>query len=99
MTATPLTPTPPPTERQRVTAAVKRLAAARGLTISAVTTGDAFSGLADRLEAHVAAGRVAGMNWFTPERARFSADPRNLQPTARSILAVGLAYWSIDPGK
>jgi epoxyqueuosine reductase len=78
---------------------VKRLAAEHGLSVSAVTTADAFPKLADFLAAHIAAGRVAGLDWFTPERARFSAAPRNLQPSAVSILAVGVAYWSVDPGR
>jgi epoxyqueuosine reductase len=34
------------------------------------------------------------MDWFTPERARFSSNPRNLHPTARSIISVGIPYWS-----
>ncbi|MDQ3512103.1 MAG: DUF1730 domain-containing protein, partial [Chloroflexota bacterium] len=88
-----------PSPRATLTARVKRLALELGLTVSAVTTADAFPGLADALDVHIAAGRMAGLDWFTPERARFSADPRNLHPTARSILSVGIAYWSVDPGK
>jgi len=87
----------PPSSRAGLTARVKRLAAEHGLTVSAVTTADAFPELAPFLEAHAEAGRVAGLDWFTAERARFSAAPRNLQPTARSILAVGLAYWADGP--
>jgi len=64
-----------------------------------VTTAESFDGLAEDLERHIAAGHVAGLDWFTPERARFSATPRNLHPTARSILAVGVAFWSVDLGK
>jgi epoxyqueuosine reductase len=75
------------------------LAVKHGLTVSAVTTADAFPGLAEYLEAHIASGHAEGMDWFTTERARFSADPRNLQPTARSILSVGIAYWSVDPDR
>jgi epoxyqueuosine reductase len=85
--------------RARLTASVKRLAAEHGLTVSAVTTPDAFPGLAEHLERHIAAGRMAGLDWFTPERARFASNPRNLQPSARSILSVGVAYWSVDPGR
>ncbi|HKG27449.1 MAG TPA: tRNA epoxyqueuosine(34) reductase QueG, partial [Thermomicrobiales bacterium] len=50
-------------------------------------------------ERHIRAGRIDGLDWFTAERARFSADPRNLQSTAVSLLSVGVAYWSVDPGK
>lgn len=97
-TITPIQPIRPST-RAALTARVKMLAAEHGLTVSAVTTADAFPGLAEFLEAHIAEGRMAGLDWFTPERARFSADPRNLHPTARSILSVGVAYWSVDPGR
>jgi epoxyqueuosine reductase len=89
----------PLSTRAALTARVKMLAAEHGLTVSAVTTADAFPGLAEHLEAHVAAGRMAGLDWFTAERARFSAAPRNLHPTARAILSVGVAYWSVDPGR
>jgi len=85
--------------RQSLTARVKRLAAEHGLDVAAVTTADAFPELSDTLEAHVAGGRVRGLDWFTAERARFSTAPRNLQPSAVSILSVGVAYWSVDPGK
>lgn len=95
----PLALSPPPTPRQRLTARVKRLAGEHGLQIAAVTSAEPFAELADTLERHIAAGHMAGLDWFTPERARFSATPRNLHPTARSILSVGVAYWSVDPGK
>lgn len=89
----------PPSPRAALTARVKMLAVEHGLTVSAVTTADAFPGLAEYLESHIAQGRMAGLDWFTPERARFSVDPRNLHSTAQSILSVGVAYWSVDPGK
>ena len=90
---------PAETPRAALTARVKRLAAEHGLSVSAVTTAGAFPELAERLERHIAAGHVAGLDWFTPERARFSTDPRNLHAGAVSILAVGVAYWSVDPAK
>lgn len=85
------------TGRAGLTTQVKLLAAECGLSISAVTTADAFPGLADRLIAHIDAGRVDGMDWFTSERARIAADPRNLHPTAVSILSVGIAYRTEAP--
>ncbi len=94
-----LSPPATTSPRTALTARVKMLAAEHGLTVSAVTTADVFPGLAEFLGAHIADGRMAGLDWFTPERARFSADPRNLHPTARSILSVGIAYWSVDPGR
>ena len=88
-----------PAPRAALAVRVKQLAAEHGLTVSAITTAEPFPGLAEAVADHIAAGRMAGLDWFTAERARFSADPRNLHPTARSILSVGVAYWSVDPGK
>lgn len=85
-------------QRSALTRRTKHLAAEHGLTVSAITTADAFPELAEYLDRHVAQGRMAGLDWFTAERARFSAAPRNLQATARSIVSVGIPYWSIDGG-
>lgn len=86
------------TDRQSLTRTVKRLARELGLTVSAVTSADVFDGLESLLVDHIAAGHVDGMDWFTPERAAVSADPHRLMLTAETILSVGVAYWSIDPG-
>ncbi|MDI3339093.1 MAG: tRNA epoxyqueuosine(34) reductase QueG [Sphaerobacter sp.] len=75
---------------------LRQLAAAARLTLLGVTTAEPFHELAALLEAHIRAGHMAGLDWFTEERARFSADPRNLHPTARSIVSVGLPYWQPD---
>lgn len=91
--STPIQLQPPPAPRARLTAAVKRLALECGLHISGIASADAFPGLADLLVERVRAGHLAGLDWFTEERARFSADPRHLQPLARSIIAVALTYW------
>ena len=86
-------------ERQQLTALVRRIAREQGLSISAVTSADPFDGLEDRLVAHIDAGHMAGMDWFTADRAAVSANPRQLMPSGRTILSVGVAYWSIDPGR
>lgn len=89
----PLIPTPQD-PRAQLTAQVKMLAAKNGLSVSAITTTEPFDGLAECLEQHIEAGHVKGMEWFTVDRARFSSDVRNLHPTAKSIISVGLTYWS-----
>ncbi|HKG27089.1 MAG TPA: hypothetical protein VKB09_15675, partial [Thermomicrobiales bacterium] len=61
-------------ERRALTVRVKHLAAESGLGVSAVTTADVFPELAGLLERHIRAGRIDGLDWFTAERARFSAD-------------------------
>ncbi|MBX5444293.1 tRNA epoxyqueuosine(34) reductase QueG [Sphaerobacter sp.] len=77
-------------------ARLRRLAAECRLTLLGVTTAEPFDGLAELLVERIRAGHMDGLDWFTEERARFSADPRNLHPTARSIVSVGLPYWQPD---
>lgn len=43
---------------------------------------------------HIERGHTRGMEWFTAERARESCDPRTLHATVRSIVSVGVPYWS-----
>ncbi|HEU0164417.1 MAG TPA: tRNA epoxyqueuosine(34) reductase QueG [Thermomicrobiales bacterium] len=79
--------------RQALTSHVKFLAAKSGLAVSAITSADPFPETARFLDRHIKDGHLAGLDWFTEERANVSADVRNLQPTARSIVSVGLNYW------
>lgn len=79
---------------QQRTAWVKKTAAEVGLSVSAVTSADPFPAVEEVVNARIDAGHLDGMDWFTPERARVSADIRNLHPTAESLLSVGIAYWS-----
>lgn len=77
-------------------ARLRHLAAECQLTVTGVTTAEPFDGLAEMLEEHIRAGHMAGLDWFTVERAHFSTDPRNLHATAQSIITVGLPYWQPD---
>ncbi|MDF3042489.1 MAG: hypothetical protein K0Q71_5195 [Thermomicrobiales bacterium] len=97
--ATPLALTPPATTRQRITRQIKRLALEHGLTVSAVTSADAFPEVFAVLRDRIAAGHLAGMDWFTTERAAASCEPRTLMAEPRAILSVGIAYWGHDAGK
>jgi epoxyqueuosine reductase len=97
--AAPLHLLPPPTPRQRLTDDVKRLAAEHGLSIARVTGAEPFSDLVPLLLERIAAGRLDGLDWFTPARAIESTDPRSIHPDPRSILSVALAYHTPDPGK
>jgi len=48
------------------------------------------------VQARIAAGHYDGLPWFSPERATFSGDPRNLLPTARSIISLAMSYRPED---
>lgn len=50
-----------------------------------------------RLLEHIEQGRIAGLAWFTPQRARFSSDPANLLPGVRSIISLGISYLQDQP--
>ena len=100
MTAgTRLTLHPRPTARQRLTDRVKSLAVAHGLSVSAVTSGEAFPEVFRVLRDRIDAGHMAGMDWFTTERAAASCDPKSLMDDPLSILSVGVAYWGGDESK
>ena len=90
---------PRPTARQRLTSRVKSLAFAHGLSVSAVTSAEAFPEVFRILRDRIAAGHLAGMDWFTTERAAASCDPTTLMVNPLSILSVGVAYWGSDDGK
>mgnify|MGYP002336101138 CR=1 FL=1 len=70
------------------------------MTVAAVTDAAPFLDLAPLLQDRIARGHLAGLDWFTAERAMQSSDPAaTLMPSARSILSVGIAYWGRDDEK
>ena len=96
----PLALQPIPSARQRLTTEVKRLAREHGLAVAAVTDAAPLHDVLPVLRERIAAGRMDGLAWFTPERAAQSCDPAGtLMPNARSIVSVGIAYWGHEVGK
>jgi epoxyqueuosine reductase len=95
----PLTLETPLSQRQRLTRRVKALSFDHGLSVSAVTSATAFPEMLPVLLERIAAGHLAGLDWFTPERAAQSCDPTTLMAHPLSILSVGVAYWGTDAGK
>jgi epoxyqueuosine reductase len=90
---------PRSTTRQQLTSRVKSLALAHGLSVSAVTSAEAFPEVFAVLRDRIDAGHMAGLDWFTTERAAASCDPQTLMTNPLSILSVGIAYWGSDDGK
>ncbi|MGC4105523.1 MAG: tRNA epoxyqueuosine(34) reductase QueG [Thermomicrobiales bacterium] len=85
-----------PDPHAALTARVKRMATECGLAVSAIAGVEPFDGLTEQIEAHLDAGHLDGLDWYTRDRATVAADVRNLHPKARSIVSVGLNYW---PGR
>ena len=72
------------------------LAQEAGLLVVGVTSAEPFLETERILIDRIRQGHLAGLTWFTEERARFSANPRNLHPQARSLVSVGLPYRQPD---
>jgi len=70
------------------------MASAARLAIVGVTNGAPFTAVEDYLVEHVERGHMAGMDWFTAERARQSADPATLHDSVRSIVSVAVPFWN-----
>jgi epoxyqueuosine reductase len=76
---------------------VKRLARARGFPLVGIASAEPFVEAERSLVERIAAGLFSGLAWFTADRARFACDPRNHAPDARSLIALGVSYLSLDP--
>ena len=70
------------------------LAAAARIAVTGVTDGTPFHAVETYVVDHVVRGHMAGMDWFTAERARQSADPATLHDDVRSIVSVAVPFWS-----
>jgi len=64
----------------------------RGFSSVGVAAARPFGTARRRALAAIAAGRMAGMPWYTPQRVAASADLRRRHPWGRSLLALGMPY-------
>lgn len=76
---------------------IKAMAHARGFHLARITGADEFAGLEPVLNERIAAGHLAGLDWYTPERAHIASAPTRLLPWCRSLLALGISYYSEPP--
>jgi epoxyqueuosine reductase len=83
---------------EELTTFIKQTAPECGFDLVGITTAAPFLETEARLLEHIAAGRIDGLAWFTPERARVSADPSKLMSQVRSIISLGCAYLTTAPG-
>lgn len=85
------------TRAVELTEFIKDAARALGFDLVGIAPAGPFEETELRLLDHIEKGRIAGLAWFTPERARFSSDPANLLPEIRSIISLGISYLSDEP--
>lgn len=76
---------------------MKRLARQHGFPLVGIAGAEPFARAEQSLLERIAAGLYSGLAWFTADRARFSCDPRNHLPDARSLIALGISYKALDP--
>jgi epoxyqueuosine reductase len=75
-------------------ATLNRLASDAGLIVNGVATAEAFDVASDYVVDHIQRGHLAGLPWFSAERARESGDPRTLHSAVQSIVSVAVPFWS-----
>lgn len=68
-----------------------------GFDLVRFTTGDPFPETQAILEERIEAGLLSGLPWFTIDRARVAGDPKNLMPTVRTIVSLGISYLNSEP--
>src|SRR2546421_6018401 len=75
-----------------LTRRIKEYARVVGFDAVGVARAEPFAEDRAVLRERIAAGHFGGLSWFPAERADFSSDPRNLLPTARSIISLAMSY-------
>ena len=75
-----------------ITTEIKAYAREVGFDAVGIARAEPFAEEGRVTRERVEAGHYSGMAWFTAERADFSSDPRNLLPTARSIISLAMSY-------
>lgn len=73
---------------------IAALASQAGLALAGITTAEPLERARRYTVAHVEAGHTAGMDWFTTHRAEEASRPQTLQENVRSIISLGLPFWS-----
>jgi epoxyqueuosine reductase len=75
---------------------VKQLALEAGFDLVGIASVEPFERERRAIAQRIDAGLFDGLPWFTRQRADVSSDPRALLPNARSIITLGLSYYTGD---
>ncbi|MBI3978555.1 MAG: tRNA epoxyqueuosine(34) reductase QueG, partial [Chloroflexi bacterium] len=73
---------------------IRELALAEGFGEVGITTADPFPQIEAVVVERIGAGYLDGMPWFSADRARLAARPRDLLPWARSIICLASSYYA-----
>jgi epoxyqueuosine reductase len=73
---------------------IKELGAAAGFDLVGISPATPLRADRARYLEWLEAGRQGSMAWMTAERAMASTDPTALVAEARSVISIGLSYWS-----
>ncbi|MSQ26232.1 MAG: tRNA epoxyqueuosine(34) reductase QueG [Dehalococcoidia bacterium] len=77
--------------------AVKRLARDAGFDLAAITGAGDLSDAESVIASRIRAGLMDGLPWYTEARARRGCRPTEILPGARSIIALGVSYYTPAP--
>ena len=69
-------------------------ARACGFDLVGVTSADDFAADRDAALERIREGRMDGLPWYTESRVMRGTSPSELLPGARSVICLGLSYWS-----
>ena len=90
---------PPTVDYVTLKSEIKRLARAHGFPLVGIASAEPFADAERSILERIQAGLFRGLAWFTADRARFCCDPRNHFADARSLIALGISYHSLDAGE
>ncbi|MBA2284854.1 MAG: DUF1730 domain-containing protein, partial [Ktedonobacteraceae bacterium] len=79
--------------------AIKEYACTLGFDSVRITSAGAFPEAERAIKERIAQGLMAGLPWFTAERAEVSCYPDALLPEAQSIIALAMFYLSEQPAE
>ncbi|HEX8599954.1 MAG TPA: tRNA epoxyqueuosine(34) reductase QueG [Chloroflexia bacterium] len=81
-------------DAQALKEAITSQAHALGFDLVRFTGAEPFPDAQRAMEERIEAGLYSGLSWFNLERASVAGNPRNLMPSARTIVSLGISYLS-----
>ncbi len=76
---------------------LKERARSLGFQAAAVTSAEALADAEEVTLRRIDGGLMAGLDWFTPTRARLACRPQELLPGAKSVLTLAASYFTNEP--